>query len=96
MTNNEFFEIFSSYQQEYLSIRTYYARTHYLKNHFLPDFGEVTPSDITNADLQRTYDSMASQGLAANTIFGAYAAFLSYFKLAMEHGLISCNPASRR
>ena len=96
MTNNEFFEIFSSYQQEHLSYRTYYGRAYYLKNHFLPDYGAAAPADITSADLNRIYDNMASQGLAANTIFGAYAAFLSYFKLAMDYGLICCNPASRR
>lgn len=96
MTNNEFFEIFSAYQKKHMAFKTYYTRTNYLKNNFLPEYGEVTPADITNSDIDRVYDNMKSRGLASNTIFGAYAAFLSYFKLAGDYGLVSYNPASRR
>lgn len=96
MTNNEFFEIFSVYQKNHMAFNTYYTRTNFLKNNFLPEFGEFTPADVTNSDINRIYDNMETRGLASNTIFGAYAAFLSYFKLAGEYGLISCNPASRR
>ncbi len=95
MTNNEFFESFNAYQHEHLAFRTYYARTSYLKNHFLPDYGEVTPADVTSTDLDRIYDNMSSRRLASNAIFGMYAVLLSYFKLATKMDLTHQNPTSR-
>lgn len=94
MTNNEFFEIYSAYQHRHMAYGTYYGRTSLLKNNFLPAYGELTPSDVTYLDINRIYDDMENRGLSVNTIFGVYAALLSYFKMAVEYSEVDNNPVS--
>lgn len=95
MTNNKFFDMYCTFQKDHYSFKTAYARTNMLKNHFLPFYGDVPLERVTRADIHHIYDDMERRGLADNTIFGAYAALLSYFKLAITMGLLENNPAAK-
>lgn len=92
MTNGAFFEIYRKYQEENMAFGTSYSRTNLIKNHFLEEYGEKELSDITYITINCVYDSMADSGFSDNTIFGIYAALMSFFKMAAEYGEVESNP----
>lgn len=95
MTNNEFFEnIYKPYQEQHMASGTCYTRCNILKNRLLEEYGEETPSDISYLTIDEIYNGMEADGLRQNTIFGTYAAFYSYFRMAAEHGESEDNPVN--
>ena len=92
MTNNEFYEISCEYNIRNYCRGTYSPRNSHIKSHLLPSVGFKEVCDVTDADINRIYDEMESEGLAQNTLFGAQDAFRSYFKFAVEQGEANNNP----
>ena len=95
MTNNEFFEtIYKPYQERHMTAGTCYSRCSIIKNRLLESRGHEKLSDISNMDINSIYEEMELQKYAQNTLFGTYAALLSFFKMAVELGEIDDNPVS--
>ena len=94
MTNNDFFKLFEDYNNRNYCKGTSYARNCIVKNHFLPSNGTAEVSATTYMDINDAYNAMELSGLAQNTVFGAYAALMKYFKFAIESGEIDTNPVS--
>ena len=93
MTNNEFFErIYKPYQEQHVSKSTCYTRCNIIGNRLLDEHGEEEPGDISYLVIEGIYDDMETAGLMQNTIFGTYAALLSFFKMATEYGETDENP----
>ena len=93
MTNNEFFErIYKPYQEQHMSKSTCYTRCNIIGNRLLDEHGEEEPGDISYLVIEGIYDDMETAGLMQNTIFGTYAALLSFFKMAVEYGEVEDNP----
>ena len=94
MTNNEFFKIYRSYQEAHMTRRTCQTRCYIIERYLLEEHGEEKPSDITNMDIDSIYHEMEIRNLAQNTVFGTYAALLSFFKMAVELREAEHNPVS--
>ena len=93
MTNNEFYEtIYKPYQELHMASSTSYSRCNIIRNRLLEEYGEETPSDISYLTIDGIYNDMEAEGLKQNTVFGTYAAFYSFFRMAAEHGVIEDNP----
>lgn len=93
MTNKSFFEtIYVDYQTENYTRRTSSSRNSLIRRHFLPRYGEFEMTATKPEHIENTCASMEEEGMAQNTVFGAYYALLSFFKLAVEKGIISESP----
>ena len=92
MTNNAFYENFREHNIRHYCFSTHNSKNRFVKNHFLPLYGDKEVGAISYQDINRVYDTMEADGLTQNTIFGGYAALLSYFKLAIGQGEIEENP----
>ena len=93
MTNNEFFEsIYKPYQEAHMTKGTCYTRCNIIGNRLLNEHGEEAPGDISYLVIEGIYDGMEAEGLKQNTIFGTYAALLSFFKMTTEYGETEDNP----
>lgn len=93
MTNREFYsKYYKPYQKTHMTEKTCYTRCNIIENRLLAAHGEETPKEISYLIIEGIYDQMKSEGLKQNTIFGAYAALYSFFKMAVEHGESEENP----
>ena len=93
MTNSKFFEtIYKPYQNQHMTASTSYTRCNIIKNRLLGHYGEASIDDISYLIIDRIYDGMENRGLKQNTVFGTYAALLSFFKMAVERGESEDNP----
>ena len=93
MTNNEFFEtIYKPYQEQHMAKSTCYTRCNIIGNRLLDEHGDESPDDISYLVIEGIYDGMEAEGLKQNTVFGAYAALLSFFKMTTEYGETEDNP----
>lgn len=93
MTSNEFFgRIYKPYQEQHMTKSTCYTRCNIIGNRLLDEHGEETPNDISYLVIEGIYDGMEAEGLKQNTVFGAYAALYSFFRMAAEYGEAEDNP----
>ena len=93
MTNREFYsKHYKPYQETHMTEKTCYTRCNIIENRLLAAHGDDTPSEIPCHIIEGIYDSMEAEGLKQNTIFGAYAALYSFFRMAVEHGEAEENP----
>lgn len=88
-------EAYTRFQHTHMARSTALSRNSLVTRWLLPALGEREITSVTPADIDAIYDTMEREGLAKNTLFGAYAAFLSFFKYAQDHGFIEDDPAKR-
>ena len=93
MTVKDFYEVFTTVQFQRMTPGTYATRKSMLRCHFLPVCGALQISAVTPCTINSIFEGMEHEGLAQNTVFGAYVAINAFFRLAMEFGFISENPA---
>lgn len=91
MTVNEYYNIYSKDQMNSMARNTWYSRLNLLLNHALPSIGDMELKDVRPDHIHAVYNTMESEGLKQNTIFGMYAAFRSFFTSACEDGYVSEN-----
>ena len=93
MTNNEFYaNHYKPYQENNMTKGTSYIRCNIIEKRLLSSHGTETPESISNSVINGIYDSMESEGLRQNTVFGTYAALYSFFRMAVELGAAEENP----
>ena len=95
MTNDQFFEIYKSYNSNGFSRKTCITKISLLKNHFLPLYGDIELNSITPGDINKVYEELTDANYSPCTVFGTYAALSVYFKLAIDTGNYNnVNPVS--
>lgn len=94
MDVQQVFEAFSMQQQRSVSPATFASRMSLLRHWAIPALSDRDISTVTSSDINHIYDAMEAKGLKSNSLFGAYAAFSSFFSYAVSCGYIEENPVS--
>jgi integrase len=77
-----------------LEVRTLDAYRRDVTLHLAPSLGEVRLSKLRPADIDRLYDELRDQGLAAKTIRNVHGTFHTALGQAVRWGLLARNPAA--